>query len=371
MMEMPPAPPLSALLSQAYVAFTLEFDNEFEHRVPHRTTNHGFTPGFPRAPWLVSMAIWTRFLRFIPDEGILVSDFQGRLGISRKGLQIWLTRLGKWWGYLRIHLPPEAPPPHSIPLDALVFPTEGGRKAIAEARVLIPEIESRWRERFGHQCFDRLIAALRTIADGVGPEAPDYFAVLEDQGRKPKPARVFAAPSQLSVPQLLAKALLAFASDFDRTARAPLALCGNVLRVTGGDGVFLRDLPTLTGLAAAGVAAEYKLLVRLRLAAIGSDASRGRGKILTLTQAGVEVRDGYPARAARIEKDWHERFGADAMRDLRAALEEFADPAGPGYAKLLRGISPYPDGWRAPLPALKELPHFPAVSHRGGFPDGS
>src|SRR5580658_808460 len=35
--------PLSALLSQALVAFTIEFDNEFEHQAPHRTTNHGLT----------------------------------------------------------------------------------------------------------------------------------------------------------------------------------------------------------------------------------------------------------------------------------------------------------------------------------------
>src|SRR5262249_21409068 len=33
--------PLSALLSQALVAYTIEFDNEAEHRLPHRTTSHG------------------------------------------------------------------------------------------------------------------------------------------------------------------------------------------------------------------------------------------------------------------------------------------------------------------------------------------
>jgi hypothetical protein len=29
--------PLSALVSQALVAFAIEFDNEFEHQMPHRT----------------------------------------------------------------------------------------------------------------------------------------------------------------------------------------------------------------------------------------------------------------------------------------------------------------------------------------------
>src|SRR5438034_306366 len=50
--------PLSALLSQALVAYTIEFDNEAEHRLPHRTTSHGASgpgDGAP-VPWLVSLA---------------------------------------------------------------------------------------------------------------------------------------------------------------------------------------------------------------------------------------------------------------------------------------------------------------------------
>ena len=63
--------PLPTLLSHALVAFTIEFDNEFEHRVPHRTTNHGSTgPG--SSPWLVSMVMWLKFLRFVPVDGITV-----------------------------------------------------------------------------------------------------------------------------------------------------------------------------------------------------------------------------------------------------------------------------------------------------------
>jgi hypothetical protein len=41
------APPLSALLSQALVAFTIEADNETEHRLPHRTQNGSLAPGAP------------------------------------------------------------------------------------------------------------------------------------------------------------------------------------------------------------------------------------------------------------------------------------------------------------------------------------
>jgi hypothetical protein len=57
--------PLSALLSQAWVAFTIEFDNEFEYLVPHRTTNHGFSGSPSSSPWLVFMVMWLQFMRFV------------------------------------------------------------------------------------------------------------------------------------------------------------------------------------------------------------------------------------------------------------------------------------------------------------------
>ena len=72
---------LPALLSQALVAFTIEFDNEFEHRTPHRTTNHGSTPGAVHAPWLVSMVMWSRFLRFVPPLTLVIeARWEDRFG---------------------------------------------------------------------------------------------------------------------------------------------------------------------------------------------------------------------------------------------------------------------------------------------------
>src|SRR5271169_2793720 len=48
--------PLSALLSQVLVAFTIEFDNESERQMQHRTTNQHVEGGARVGPWLVSMA---------------------------------------------------------------------------------------------------------------------------------------------------------------------------------------------------------------------------------------------------------------------------------------------------------------------------
>jgi len=70
--------PMSALVSQALVAFVIEFDNGFEHQMPHRTTNHGSTPGSERVPWLVSMAMWVHCMRYVPPAGIPAGELARR-----------------------------------------------------------------------------------------------------------------------------------------------------------------------------------------------------------------------------------------------------------------------------------------------------
>src|SRR5271154_6742807 len=120
--------PLPTLLSQALVAFIIEFDNEFERQMPHRTTNHGSTPGSKDAPWLVSMVMWTKFMRYIPDEGVAVAELRSLLRMTDKGLDAWLTRLGKWWGYV------------VVDRDAVVCPSNAGRRAQAVWRPLTATI---------------------------------------------------------------------------------------------------------------------------------------------------------------------------------------------------------------------------------------
>src|SRR5579862_4464294 len=68
--------PLPSLLSQALVAFTIEFDNEAERTLPHRTTRHGSTSGLARGPWLVSQVMWSNCMRFVSEEGITVRELE-------------------------------------------------------------------------------------------------------------------------------------------------------------------------------------------------------------------------------------------------------------------------------------------------------
>jgi hypothetical protein len=121
--------PLPSLLSHGLVAFIIEFDNEFERQMPHRTTNHGSTPGALHAPWFVSMVMWSMFIRYIPDEGIPVRELQLQLRITNESMRAWLTRTGKWWGYVVVEQGAKG---------LFVCPAAGGRGAQAVWRPLRP-----------------------------------------------------------------------------------------------------------------------------------------------------------------------------------------------------------------------------------------
>jgi hypothetical protein len=67
---------------------------------------------------------------------------------------------------------------------------------------------------------------------------------------------------------------------------------------------------------------------------------------------------------------------------LRRSLLSVIGPGDGGWPRLSLGLRPYPGGWRARSPYLRQttavlddpgaaLPHYPMVLHRGGWPDGS
>jgi hypothetical protein len=265
--------PLSALLSHAQVAFTIEFDNEFEHRTAHRTTNHGST-GSDRAPWLVSMAMWSKFMRFVPEEGISVQDLQRLTRTDAKTLHTWLTRLSAWWGYLVVE---SAPSSRLKPLDpaAVVRPTPGGQKAIEVWRPLTGIIEKRWQKRFGKSEVDLLRNSLSAITSQAEIELPDCLPILTYGLLSREPGRERRSPEAAeaaTLPALLAKALLLFAIEFERDSAVSLAISANILRLAGDEGVSLRDLPRLAAVSKEAIAMSLSFLKSHGYAAI--EASR-------------------------------------------------------------------------------------------------
>jgi hypothetical protein len=193
------------------------------------------------------------------------------------------------------------------------------------------EVESRWRDRLGTARFDALRAALAAVAEHLDPLLPDCLPILgyglftrRDRGGKDA-ARPAAATLPVDAPAtgdlplwaLLSRPLRAFAEQYEAEPGPSLAISANLLRV--------------------------------------------------LTETGVRTKD-IPALAADVERDWRTRFGGATITALRQALEPLAAGDPP---RLLAGLEPYPDGWRARVAAPATLPHYPMTLHRGGYPDGS
>jgi hypothetical protein len=120
----------------------------------------------------------------------------------------------------------------------------------------------------------------------------------------------------------------------------------------------------------------------------GPDPAGGRGKHVSLTPRGERAQAAYQRRAGGITGGWRARFGdgvidglAGALRALYAARGS-GPGSGPGQPLISAGLVPDPQGWRAHPPYARltqamiadpagSLPHYPMVSHRGGYPDGS
>jgi hypothetical protein len=370
--------PLPALLSQALVAFTVEFDNEFERQMPHRTTNHGATPGDRNAPWLVSLAMWANCMRFLPEAGATVSELR-RLARTRTNLD-GMRR----WGYIRLE-PGRSGGPRPKD-DPLLRPTAAGRAAQDVWRPLSGVIEQRWRERFGGGETDRLRDALAAVAARLDASLPDCLPILGyglfSLGGRPGddryPAELIGAErpgaeraGELPLWALLSRPLLAFAIEFERESDLSLAISADVLRALGDRAVPLRDLPRLTGVSKEAIAMAMGILRKSHLAVLEPVPAGGRGQAARLTPAGQAARGAGRRLLATIEERWQRRLGGTAVSALREPLEQLVGDPAAGPSPLFLGLEPDPAGWRSAIRRPAVLPHFPMVLHRGGFPDGS
>jgi methyltransferase (TIGR00027 family) len=403
--------PLSALLSQALVAFTIEFDNEAEHRLPHRTTSRGTSShGDGDSTWLVSLAMWENCMRYVTGDPITVRDLEAhaRTGTNLDGM--------RRWGYLTIDGTAKKVHARRPGPGAVLRATAAGLRAREIWRPLAGLVEQRWRERFGTDRVAALREPLTSMISQLDPGLPDCLPILHaallspgpDPGLPPRPANSemagseiastapdvpplsapdvpprsapdvpprsapdvppLSAPVPLPLSALLSRVLLSFAVEYEREAGLALAVGANVLRVLGAEGTRLRDLPALTGTSQEAVRWALGVLTRADLAAEEPDPVASRGKVARLTRRGLDAQRVYNELAQAIERRWYARFARGATGALRASLEPLAvgDPP-----PLFAGLQPYPDNWRASVRPPVTLPHFPMVLHRGGYPDGS
>ncbi len=174
------------MLSQALVAFTIEFDNESERQLPHRTT-WGPAGESGRGPWLVSLAMWANFLRFLPPGGVPLRDVADLVPLTN------LPGLERW-GYVPVGPDPADSRPSPPRQDAIVRPTRWGRLAQDICEPLAGVIEERWRDRFGAAVTGQLSEALRTVAGPAGDEWPAFLPVSGAHRSKPGRNRLPSRP---------------------------------------------------------------------------------------------------------------------------------------------------------------------------------
>jgi hypothetical protein len=357
------------LLSQALVAFTIELDNEAEHRLPHRTTNHG-AAGQGDGAWLVSLAMFENCLRFVTDEPITAGELEtlARTGTNLDGM--------RRWGYITIDGTAEKIHQRRPGPDAVLRATAQGLRARETWRPLPGLIEQRWRERFGAEPIGQLRRPLEAIAGHLDPGLPDCLPILgqalfsrgPDPALPPRPEEPDVATLPLSA--LLSRVLLGFALEYEAASALSLAVGANLLRVLGSSGTRLRDLPLLTGISKEAVSWAMGALFRIRLAVEEPDPAASRGKVARLTSAGLRARRRHLELLGTVEDRWQQRFGLDTIGALRQPLEALAVGA-EGQPPLFQALEPYPDNWRASARSPRTLPYYPMVLHRGGYPDGS
>ncbi len=361
--------PLPTLLSQVLVAFTIEFDNEFEHQMPHRTTRLGSSGG---GPWLASMVMWSNFMQFVSDEGVTVAEVK-RLARTAK---LPLSRMARW-GYVVVEPRQDDPRPKPPLRDWLIRPTAKGRRAQEMWRPLFGVIEKRWQARFGKDEMGALRESLLVLVRQFDVELPQYLPVLgygmiADIGHQGAQAPASGSDtSNKHLPTLLSRVLLAFAMDFEHESDLSLAISANVLRVLNEIGVRVREIPRLSGVSKEAIKMSLGFLVKRGCVLVEAHPTESRHKQVRLTPKGTKALDMYWELVRATEERWQARFGQTNIQNLRRSLEKLVVEPAAQLSPLFQGMKPYPDGWRASVPEPNTLPHYPMVLHRGGYPDGS
>jgi hypothetical protein len=374
--------PLSTPLSQVLLAFTIELDNEFEHRFAQ-------AGGGAR---VASLTMWSNFLRLVGD-GITVGELPHVAGLQKARMLSMLGGMERW-GYVDVapasskHRPSTKRDGYgsarALRHDWVVRPTPTGRNAQEIWPPLFGEIEERWEQRFGAGTVDGLRSSLRAVVDRLDIELPDFLPILGSANGLaadiPHRERSTEAGDGSSLLGLLSRVLLAYTIDFESESELSLPVSANFVRVLDDSGVAVRELPLAAGVSRE--ATSMALTAMRKAGAVAVDGRTAATKRVRLTSNGLDAQKAIPGLHVGVEERWHERFGVDGVRRIRAALQELLEQRDGERSRLALGLQPHPGGWRATKPYLPHtaamiedpsvgLPRYPMVLYRGGWPDGS
>jgi hypothetical protein len=343
-----PHRPLSALLSQILVAFTVELDNEFEVRMR--------ADGSSGAG--LSLVVWSNLLQHLPEERS-ARDLVTESLCEFRSLRHMLACLERWeviglardasdkrparqgWGSGR-----------GINLSTLVKPKQSAQKAREIWPELLRAIEERWRERFGKDEIHRLRASLGKIVGQAGLALPQGFVDIRER-KESFPPKTFADTYTLPLPTLLAQTLMLFAREFEAHSVAPLALSANALRVLKETPTPAGDIPALTGCSpeTAGIGWQIKPYIVVK------SAPHNVGKVISLSPRGLDAQESYHRLTKEIEHTWEKNFASAAIATLRESLLQLFREDQNGKSLLSEGLLPPPHVVRSgiALPALGRL----------------
>jgi DNA-binding MarR family transcriptional regulator len=351
--------PLSALLSQVLVAFTLELDDEFEKQMRES--------GYAGAS--LSVVIWSTLMRFLAGAGLSVRNLAAQSLSSEKSVKFELGCLERW-RFITLEADPAgdrpiAVQPHrlggrllrdgwgsgrGIRSDWIVRPTPKGRRAIEIWTPLSDEIESRWLRRFGADDIGTLRLSLEDIAARLDVDLPQGISGLWEPDVTYN-ARSTHDAVPLPLPALLSQLLLAFTMEFQRESRVPLWLCANTLRVLGDQPIPESEIPRLTGCSpeTAGIGWQIKPFI-----IVESAPPPRRGKLVRLSPLGRLARENYYNVTAAVEKRWETRFGKQKIHRLRESLSDLFVPRAGERLLIAEGFIP-PEGTVRPEPQAPAL----------------
>jgi hypothetical protein len=365
-----PSAPLSTALSHLLIAFTIELDNEFEHR-------------FARAGGgarVTSVVMWSNFLRLVGD-GIAAGQLPDATGLPKARVRSTLGGMERWRyvsvGPARKTKRDGYGSGRGVRDDWVVRPTPAGDKARQIWPQVFDEIETRWERRFGARPLDELRSALAGVVEQVDAALPEHLPiVVSSTGMVAEVAhrpRRGEPPAHLHA--LLAQALLAYTLDFERESEVSLPLCANVLPAFDEGDRDVRELPGAAAVSPEAIAMAMTFLRKQGYVDL-------KDKVVRLTAKGRTARDASPAVHATVRQGWEARFGHTSVARLRAAAQGLLEQREGTRATLALGLEPYPEGWRAERKYLPHteamlddpstgLPQHPMVLPRGGWPDGS
>lgn len=343
-------PHLSTLLSQVLVAYTIEVDGDFEAVMPHRTALTRAARAPAQGPWLTSLAMWANFLRYVPEGGIAVGELSVRAGI-RKLETAGMTR----WGYVTLE-------------DGMLRPTRAGAAAARLWAPIEKRVESRWRARLGDNALGTLRSAIAGSVGDIRSVGPDYLPVVGYGLWTAEQLRADRDPTEQSdsLSAVLSRALTVIAVGFERESSVSLALAANVLRVLDADGTPVSDVATSAGVAKEITQVSLGYLEKRGLIVMQGS---GRAKIAMVSDAGSAAQEVTERRLGELDA---------SFEPARAPLEHILA----SREAMVETLTPRPDAWRASSGYAAQtrrmladprsaLPHFPIVTHRGGYPDGS